>query len=296
MEPMSLKKRRTYFYLLVVVFFLAIPPIILYTNGYRLGPNLTLVETGGMYVYAPESGAQVYIDSKAAHKTNIFQRDWFIDDLTPRMYTVLIEKDGFWPWYKEVVVEEKKVAEAIAFLIPKDPEIELVPSTLDIVTAGATTTRANAEYRDLLALFSEKVPKQTTQPTTTLATSTATSTIMYEKISSRSRVGIIREDNRLIAYWLKRPEDLPNFFCRGTLCQSPIVAFSSVVPIRSFDFYPGRDDVLIVALQNGIFAVEIDARKIQNFQPIYKGSAPDFRLSSKGFIIKDGETIFRVTL
>lgn len=296
MEPMSLRKRRAYFYLLVVVFFAAIPPIILYTNGYRLGPNFTLVETGGMYVYAPESGAQVYIDSKAARKANIFQRDWFLDDLTPRTYTVLIEKEGFWPWYKEVTVEEQKVAEAIAFLIPKDPEIELIPRTIQVVAAGATTTRANAEFTELFSLFNEKTTKPDALLKTIATTSIATSTIAYEKISSRGRVGIIREDNRLIAYWLKRPEDLPNFFCRSALCQSPIVAFSSVVPIRSFDFYPGRDDVLIVALQNGIFAVEIDARKIQNFQPIYKGDSPDFRLSDKGFIVKDGATIFRVTL
>src|SRR3989344_3241440 len=102
MEPMSLRKRRVYFYILCVLFIFIIPPIMFYTNGYRLGPGFTIVETGGMYIYAPEPGSIIYIDGKERRETTLFQREWFVQDVTPGIYTVLIAKDEFWPWIKEV--------------------------------------------------------------------------------------------------------------------------------------------------------------------------------------------------
>ena len=120
MQPMSIKKRRFYFYTLLVVFFLIIPIIILYTSGYRV-KGFHLVETGGIYIYSPEANSIIYLDNNEEHETSVFQKDYFVQNLTPGTYSVLIAKDGFWPWIKEVSVEERVVSEAIAFLIPKDP-------------------------------------------------------------------------------------------------------------------------------------------------------------------------------
>lgn len=294
MEPLSLKKRRIYFYILSIIFLVAIPVVVLYTSGYRLGPKFTLVETGGMYIYSPEAGSSIYVDSKKERETGTFQKDWFVQDVSPGTYTILIVKDGFWPWMKEVVVEERKVAEAIAFLVPTEPEMEMIPKILEEWDGKATTTEPNAAYIEARALFLEK--KEVVVAKATSTDEKTTEEFVPEKISSHGRVGLIREENRIIAHWLKRPEDLPNYFCRNGVCASPVLAFSSVMPIRSFDFYPGRDDVMLIAAQNVIFAVEIDTRKIQNFQPIYKGTSPDFRWSNRGLVVKDGETIFRLSL
>ncbi len=290
---MSLRKRRTYFWILSILFVFIIPPIMLYTSGYRLGPEFTLVETGGMYIYAPEPGSVIYIDGKERHQTSILGRDWFVQNVTPGTYTVLIAKSGFWPWIKEVVVTERQVAEALAFLIPKEPEIEVIPKTLEEKTGTATTTKNNPAYIEALALFAEK--KKINVFTSTVPAPIA-AIVVPEKFSPYGRVGLMREENRILAYWMKNKDDLPNYFCRGSACASPVIAFSSVIPIRSFDFYPGRDDVLLIAVQNGIFAVEIDARKTQNFQPIYMGEGPDFRFGDAGFIVKDGSMLARITL
>ncbi len=299
---MSLRKRRIYFYVLCILFVFIIPPIMLYTSGYRLGPGLTLVETGGIYIYAPEPGSVIYIDGKERRTTTIFQREWFAQDITPGVYTVLIAKDEFWPWIKEVTVTEGQVSEAIAFLIPKEPETELIPKTVEVKMGAATTTKNNPAYAEALALFTQKKKIETSSPQKKPNTDIGTTTnnlppdVVLEKISSHGRVGLVREENRIIAHWLKRPEDLPKYFCHAEICVSPTVVFSSIVPIRSFDFYPGRDDVLLVAVRDGIFAIEIDTRKTQNFQPIYRGVAPDFRFGDIGFIIKDGDMIARITL
>ncbi len=301
MEPMTLRKRRIYFYVLSGLFILIIPPIILYTSGYRLGPGFAIVETGGMYIYAPEPGSIIYIDGKERHETSLLSRDWFVQDVTPGTYTVLIAKDKFWPWIKEVVVRERQVAEAIAFLIPREPDIEIIPKTIEENIGTATTTKNNPAYIEALALFTEKKKATTTLAVKKTNTPTATTTdtvasFVPEKFSPYGRVGLAREENRILAYWMKKKDDLPNYFCRDTTCISPVVAFSSIVPIRSFDFYPGRDDVLLIAVQDGIFAVEIDARKTQNFQPVYKGIAPDFRFGDNGFIVKDEDMLARITL
>lgn len=301
MEPFSLKKRRTYFYVLLALFFIVIPFITLYTSGYRIGSDFTIVETGGMYIYSPEATSSIYIDDKKKKETGVFQKDWFVQDVKPGTYTILIVKDGFWPWMKEVTVSERKVAEAIAFLIPKDPEWTIVSKTLEEWNGKATTTRKNPDYTNALSFFAEKKQLEKTGETknsdkTATTTVQTEKTVVMEKVSQHGRVGLTKEGNRIIAYWLKRPKDLPNYFCRGDICTSPIIAFSSVVPIRSFDFYPGRDDVMLIAIQDGIFAVEIDARKLQNFQPIYKGASPDFRFGDGDFFVKDGETVILISL
>lgn len=292
MKPMSIGKRRLYFYTLLAVFFLIIPIIILYTSGYRL-QGFRLVETGGIYIYSPEANSIIYLDNNKEHETSIFQKDYFVQDLAPGTYSVLIAKDGFWPWIKEVTVEERIVSEAIAFLIPKDPENETIPKTTQEIVVkknGATTTieKTNQEYQDALILFKA--------PPAGIATTTLSGASTTEKISGRSRVGLWQEDNRILARWTKDVSSLPNYFCRGKICTDMVIVFSSPDKIRSFDFYPGREDVVLIAVQTGVYAIEIDTRKAQNFQPVYKGVSPAFIISDNTLYIKDENNIFRITI
>ncbi|MEK9209573.1 MAG: hypothetical protein AAB926_01955, partial [Patescibacteria group bacterium] len=54
------------------------------------------------------------------------QNNLFIQNLTPRSYSVLVAKEGFWPWFKKVEVEPKMVAEARAFMVPQDPKWDII--------------------------------------------------------------------------------------------------------------------------------------------------------------------------
>lgn len=120
--------------------------------------------------------------------------------------------------------------------------------------------------------------------------------IYHGKISGRGRVGLWQEDNRILARWLKDADSLPNYFCRGEICNDMVIVFSSPDKIRNFDFYPGREDVILLAVQTGVYAIEIDTRKAQNFQPVYKGADPKFIVSGNTLYIKDGDNIFRVAI
>ncbi len=287
MQPLPMKKRRVYFYTLSVIFFIGIPFILLYTSGYRITSDFNLVETGGIYIYSPEAGSQIYINHKKEKETGIFQKDLFIQNLTPGVYSILISKKGFWPWSKEVEIEERKVAEAIAFLIPQSPESKRILKDIEIpaTDSAATSTTPNKEYEELSLLF--ETPEQP-----------ATSTVkFFEKFSDRGRVGIWRDQyNNIFAEWLKDKEDLPNYFCRRSVCESTVLVFNSTGPIKSFDFYPKREDVVLMALSNGVFAIEIDVRKNQNFQPIYKGVDPYFIINNSVLYIKDNEDILEISL
>ena len=65
--------------------------------------------------------------------------------------------------------------------------------------------------------------------------------------------------------------------------------------IRASDFYKNRNDVIIVAVQNGIYALEINSDSIPNFQPIYKGTKPTFvKKDNNTLYIKDGDVLMEV--
>ena len=51
--------------------------------------------------------------------------------------------------------------------------------------------------------------------------------------------------------------------------------FSSPNPLRNVFWYGDRNDVIIVTMQNKVFALDLRKTEIQNFQPIYQGAAPE---------------------
>jgi len=46
--------------------------------------------------------------------------------------------------------------------------------------------------------------------------------------------------------------------------------------IKAINFYKNRDDVILMALAEGVYALGVDYEKEQNLQPIYKGINPIF--------------------
>lgn len=65
--------------------------------------------------------------------------------------------------------------------------------------------------------------------------------------------------------------------------------------IKASDFYKDREDVIIIAIQNGIYALEINNESTPNFQPIYKGNSPIFiKKDNNSIYVKDGEILMEV--
>ncbi|HEY4510539.1 MAG TPA: PEGA domain-containing protein [Candidatus Paceibacterota bacterium] len=250
MIPLSLKKRRIALAVCALLFITIMPILILYTLGYRLGPGFHLVETGGLYISAPFSGAEIYINERNMKHTNILQYGFLFQNLKPGVYNILVNKEGYWPWSKILKVEENLVTEGTAFLIPQNPTIKIIP-------------KDDEGYNKIIDSFFNVLRPGTT-------------TIERFAYRGRERLSLNFKENKVRVEWLGDTQDLPYYFCGDKDCDEERIIIESPYSIRTMDFFPGRKDVIIVALQNAIYAVEIDKRGGQMLQPIYKGKKPVF--------------------
>lgn len=117
---MTIKTRRKLLWLSILLFLLAAPPIVLYSTGWRLTSDFKIKRVGGLFIAVPEAGAVFYLDGRPIKNTNFLQSGVFIQELTPGAHSIMVSKDGFWPWTKKLEVAESAVAEAKAFMLPQN--------------------------------------------------------------------------------------------------------------------------------------------------------------------------------
>ena len=75
-----------------------------------------------------------------------------------------------------------------------------------------------------------------------------------------------------------------------------MITISTASRILSFDFFPGRDDLLLLQLENGIYVSEIDDRSPQNVMPIVSGLGYDFKVKDGRIYIKKDGKIYLVSV
>lgn len=257
-----------------LVFIILVPMVTLYTSGYRIDRNLHFRKTGGLYISSPLSGTKIFIDEKERGETSRLQGGVFLQNLIPGTYSVLVAKDNFWPWAKKLEVKEGLVTEARALLIPIEPKGEIILN--DISKKEKNLSEKEDETLDkLLSLTSEPI------------------SITGKNKDSRL---FIDDSNNIWIEWLDSNSPLPYYFCNNNECTSPLLILTSKAPVRNIDFYPSRDDILIIAVQNGVFAIEVDGRGGRLLQPIYKGINPIFELENKNLYILDEKTLIKLSL
>lgn len=265
------KFRILYLLFFVLVFLVGFPILVFYSAGYTLDETFGLSARGGIYIFTPEPATNVFIGNESKGTSSFFQKEILISRLKPDKYLVLVANDKFWPWAKFVDVEAGEVEAMFPLLVPKVINVvEVKPKTADYIKIGA--------------LFKPSVVIGIA------TTSNATTTII------RKKVKVWIDGQRIVAEWRGSANSAPKYFCVLEQCIDPILVFQSSVQVRYIDFYPLRDDAIILALDNGIYAVEIDHRTYQNFYPIYRGQSPDFRVNDNIVYIKDNEYIATIEL
>jgi len=269
---MTVKKRRTILALCVLVFLFIVPLFLLYTVGYRWDLKLGLYKTGGLYISSPVAGSKIFVNNKEKKQTNMFQGSLFLQSLKPGKYSILVAKEDYWPWSKNLTIKEQMVTEARAILIPKEPKGEIVfwgnYSPLEV-------SKYDEIISDLKALQLSSITPRFTA-------------------NQKEKLWLDPKDNKVWVEWLGDRELLPYFFCDDKLCSDEILIFGSPSLIRNVDFYPKRRDVAVIAVQNGIYAVEFDGRGERNIQPIYKGKEPIFttyKNESSIYILEENKLI-----
>ncbi len=272
MEPLSRKKRVSYLTLLVLIFIVLVPITLLYSSGYRLGEGFKLVKTGGVYIGLNEQNARLYIDGKLSKKVGILKDGFFVQDLTPRVYYVVIEKEGYRSWEKILEVLPQRVSETSAFVLPDSiPYIELLPSedsyieATELFATSSVTTLLPEEYPELLA--------------------TSTRIKKVEDVKRKGGVVIWKEDESIYAGWVNDNSNAPSYFCNGGMCDNEILLSSGGV--QYFDFHPQSNELLLFVVNDVLIMTEIDPRIPRNKQTLFKADGVEVRTVRSSILVKE---------
>lgn len=98
---MKLRYRRLVYLIFFLIFFSLAPLLILYATGYRYNFKKNQLEkTGILALDSRPRKAAIYLDGKYKNTTPTR-----LTRLLPNKYNILISKDGYYPWIKEVEVK-----------------------------------------------------------------------------------------------------------------------------------------------------------------------------------------------
>jgi hypothetical protein len=161
---MTKKTRLIILVFCVVCFFVIAPILVAYSMGYRFDfEKMKIVATGGIYVKVLPQNAEVIVDSKFNKKTSLFLNSVLVQNLLPKRYSILIKKDGYFPYQKTLEVKEKEVTklehvilikEKISFEILRDksnsPFLEKPEEELFVIKNGNLYKNTPAQSQPIL--------------------------------------------------------------------------------------------------------------------------------------------------
>lgn len=280
--------------LLSIAFFLMTPFLIYYATGYRLTDSFNWNPTGGLYILTSQSGVKVYVNEEEVKESNLFQRNIFVQHLKPGTFRIRTSKEGYTPWEKELSVYPERVTETYPFMLPEELEWREVFAYIDKEGQATSTSLAldktkhepNPDLNKIIDLFAP------VSATSTKNTKTATSTLL---VKTDNKIALTKIDGRVVATWTGKEDERPPYFCEEIACRGEIW-LETVSNVDNFDFFPGRNELVLVAVETGIQVIEIDNRSKQNSVLIREGKKLDFRLSGNTIYVKDGKKYFSLEL
>jgi len=288
---MKPKKKLIYLSGLIGVFIIVIPLLILFSSGYRLNSKFHLVKTGGIYLVNNESDIIVKLNGKNIKKAGMFEKNILIRNLIPKTYYVIVEKDGYRTWKKNITIEEQRVEVCYPLLIQLKLNPQLVPKYLIKAEEKRKKKREdNEEYSDAMKLFSTY-----DKPAKGIIPVWEDSDVTKYKLGASRRLNkkvfLLRQENKIYVKWTGMDQKRPFFI--DSSGKNP--AFFPDNNILSFGFFPERHDSMLVLLDNlNLYAVEIDRRfDIHN---IYKiaSNCSRFAVKDEFLYYLSGSDMYRI--
>ncbi len=264
-----------------------VPFLLLYANGYRMSKENVVVETGGIFTHATILHGVLKIDGSSTSELSLFNHDVFIQSLIPKEYTLTYARENYTTWQKTVLVENQRVLDIAPFIIPLDPVFTVIPKTIP------NTAGVNHEYSVVHSLFkSGEIMHEDILP---LAEGFFAVPVPY--LFDRN-IALAKDGNALKAYWTTTFDLIPQMFCTRIQhqCNSEITILDDAREITDFLFYPGRNDVVLLAYPDKIIVREIDPRGIVNEALLYTGDKPEMRTDGSSLYIKEGSKYKKIEL
>jgi hypothetical protein len=272
MQPLSKNKRRLYLSGFIALFFLCIPVVILFASGFRFKSGYGFVKTGGVFISVPYSEAIVSMNGKDVGTSGLLKRGFYIDDLSPGSYVILVTREGYRPWYRTLVVEQEIVSDARALLIPE--EIEAVLLAYGTSAASSTRVVSRADYNEYLAAFD--IPAATT-----------TRGVSGESV-------VVEDGNVYVRLTEKNALPTSNFCGRPSYCVSEIpIEQGKQTAINAASF---GGAVVYATKEGGVFLAEADIRPTAVSVPLYPQRGAEFRVIDGELIVKDDDDLYQISL
>lgn len=272
MEPLSRKKRISYLVLLIVIFIVLVPITLLYSSGYRLGEGFKLVKTGGVYIGLNESKANLFLDGKLTKDVGILKDGFFVQDLTPRVYHVVVKKEGYRSWEKVLEVLPQHVSETSAFILPNS-----IPYTEILSSSSA--------YTDALKIFATTTVTQIMPSEYPKIIATSTRTQKIENMKRKGDIVLWEEGGSIHARWVNTNSNAPSYFCNNNVCDREIIINKR--PVQFFDFHPLSNELLLFVIDNVVIMTEIDPRIPRNEQTLFEAEGVEIRTLGDSILVKE---------
>ncbi len=279
MQPLSKRRRRVYLYGLIAVFVLCLPAVMFYANGYRFQSGIGFVRTGSIIISISKGDALLSLNGAEVGTSGFLRHNFYVDNLAPGQYQVLVTREGDHPWHRTLVVEPELVTDAQAFLVPLEvTSVRLIDATKAASSTAATTTTPHATYEKYRKAF---LP------------SGATSTPLVALHKPTSEVMSLKSGN-VSVLWTDADTLPPSRFCRGpSSCGVEIPIESGKQNSTNAEFFGGG--VVYTTKEGGVFLKEIDIRPEPLSVQLYPVRGADFRIVDGHLIVKDGSVLYEIT-
>lgn len=129
MEKSYLIIRRTVYWSLFLLFFVVAPTLVFYSLGYQFDQqSKKFLKTGAISIKTFPKGAAVSLNNQKLTDTT----PCTLRDLLPRQYSLILDKEGFYPYQIPVDVKQAAVSEIDVVLVPKMENVEKLKLDLNI--------------------------------------------------------------------------------------------------------------------------------------------------------------------
>lgn len=279
MQPLSPVIRRLYLLLFVSLFVAMLPLIILYADGWRYKQGFGFVRTGGMYIGVPYPDADVYVNDAHIGRSGFLERSFYVGDLVPADYVIRVEREGYRPWKRVLIVDEQVVTDANALLLPISiASVRLIAATsTDLYSSTSTRTIPRDEFNSYNAAFALRPVASSTLP-----------------IDESNGVGLFIQDGVLFARWIQESAFPPSQFCTEPSECAEAIILENNTTVSTARFF--RGGVVFTTTTGEVHFIEPDVRQTPIHMLLFSAQNPDIRIIDDTLIVKSGASLYEIQL
>ncbi|MEX1028346.1 MAG: PEGA domain-containing protein, partial [Candidatus Paceibacterota bacterium] len=219
-------------------------------TGNRIYSAIGITSSGTINVTVPHAGAQLYLNDRPAGQSSRSNETLSFPNLRIGQHTLIVAREGYYPWAKTIELHADETQALRPFLAAhRPPQRTIDPNS--------------SEYRELIRAIQEVRAPSAAEP---------------RVARTRAPITIWVEGDAINARWRGEEDEIPPSFCiNPDRCVAQITVNTTDQAVRNLAFYKDRDDVVVFATGNAVYALEVTPHGTrQNFQPIYEGTEPNF--------------------